>query len=252
MTHLQRIVDAISSPIRREILWLVWERERAAGDIAAAFDVTAPTISSHLTVLRDAGLVVMRSDRNFRLYRAVEDAVARVRPLLASEDTRWQAADDIPEQQRATATTKRVVEVSVELAVPPEEIFDAFTDGDRYSAWMGVPVRLRDNEFACTLEWGTEVRGRYDVVVRPELIAMRWDFDDQSIPVPGEMLVGYLRFNPTETGCRVVVHQLVNDASQAEFMTVAWALVLGRLEQHYTEPGSSPPKPARPKRRRPQ
>ena len=42
---LQVVLDAVSSPIRREILWLVWDDELAAGEIAAAFEVTAPTLS---------------------------------------------------------------------------------------------------------------------------------------------------------------------------------------------------------------
>ena len=55
----QRIFDALASPIRREILWLTWREERTVGDIATHFEVTAPTLSSHLTVLREAGLVDM-------------------------------------------------------------------------------------------------------------------------------------------------------------------------------------------------
>ena len=53
-TSVQAIVDALSSPVRREILWLVWDTERSAGEIAASFDLTAGTISSHLSALRDA------------------------------------------------------------------------------------------------------------------------------------------------------------------------------------------------------
>ena len=42
-TSVQAIVDALSSPVRREILWLVWDAERSAGEIAASFDLTAGT-----------------------------------------------------------------------------------------------------------------------------------------------------------------------------------------------------------------
>ena len=51
---LQKILGALGSPVRREILASIWDRELRAGEIAAAFDVTAPTISQHLGVLRDA------------------------------------------------------------------------------------------------------------------------------------------------------------------------------------------------------
>lgn len=64
------MLDAISSPRRREILRLVWERELPAGDIAARFDVSWPAVSQNLAVLRKAGLVTERRDANRRYYRA--------------------------------------------------------------------------------------------------------------------------------------------------------------------------------------
>jgi hypothetical protein len=59
---------------------------------------------------------------------------------------------------------------------------------------------------------------------------MRWDFDDDNIPVPGGEMTGYLRIQPRQDGARVEVHQLVDTPAQAEFMKGAWATVLGRLK----------------------
>src|SRR3954454_3275766 len=87
-SKLQATVDALRPPIRREILWMVWEEERAAGDIAAAFEVSSPTISGHLAVLRRADLLTMRADGNFRRYRTNRTAVAALIPLLR-DDERW-------------------------------------------------------------------------------------------------------------------------------------------------------------------
>src|SRR4051812_50104163 len=61
--EVQRVMQALGSPVRREILWLVAEDERPAGEIAAAVAVSAPTVSEHLKVLRQAGLVTMRGGR---------------------------------------------------------------------------------------------------------------------------------------------------------------------------------------------
>ncbi len=61
---------ALAEPRRRAILELVRDGELAAGEIAARFDVTRPAISQHLTVLKDAGLVVERRAGTRRLYRA--------------------------------------------------------------------------------------------------------------------------------------------------------------------------------------
>jgi DNA-binding transcriptional ArsR family regulator len=67
---MQAVLEAISSPRRREILRLVWDEERTAGDIAARFDVTWSAISQNLKVLRSAGLVLERRQGTKRLYRA--------------------------------------------------------------------------------------------------------------------------------------------------------------------------------------
>src|SRR2546427_5817412 len=49
---------ALADPTRREILRMLRGRPRTSGEIAARFDSSWPTISRHLAVLRDAGLVL--------------------------------------------------------------------------------------------------------------------------------------------------------------------------------------------------
>jgi DNA-binding transcriptional ArsR family regulator len=73
---------AIAEPRRREILRLVRDEERTAGDIAAQFDVTRPAISQHLTVLRDAGLIVERREGTRRWYRARPEGTSELRAWL--------------------------------------------------------------------------------------------------------------------------------------------------------------------------
>jgi DNA-binding transcriptional ArsR family regulator len=79
---MQAVVDALSQPHRREILRMVQERELAAGEIAAGFEVTRPAISQHLTVLKNAGLVTERRDGTRRLYRARPEGLAELRAFL--------------------------------------------------------------------------------------------------------------------------------------------------------------------------
>ena len=61
---------------------MVQERELAAGEIAAGFEVTRPAISQHLTVLKNAGLVTERRDGTRRLYRARPEGLAELRAFL--------------------------------------------------------------------------------------------------------------------------------------------------------------------------
>jgi DNA-binding transcriptional ArsR family regulator len=88
---MDTVLKAIAEPRRRAILELVTRHELPAGEIAARFDVTRPAISQHLTVLKEAGLVVERRDGTRRLYRARPEALAELRAFL---DRLWGDALD--------------------------------------------------------------------------------------------------------------------------------------------------------------
>ena len=79
---MQQVLDAIANPRRREILRLVWGNERAAGDIAAHFDVSWSAVSQNLRVLRNAGLVRERRDGTRRFYRAEPEALGSLEAVL--------------------------------------------------------------------------------------------------------------------------------------------------------------------------
>jgi len=54
---LNTLFKALGDETRREILRRLAQGDMTAGEIAAAFDLTWPTISHHLSVLKEAGLV---------------------------------------------------------------------------------------------------------------------------------------------------------------------------------------------------
>jgi uncharacterized protein YndB with AHSA1/START domain len=102
------------------------------------------------------------------------------------------------------------------------------------------------------MEWGTRVRSRYGLVCPPELIVMRWDFEDDNVPIPGGEMTGYLRVTSGDGGAHVEVHQFVDTPAQAEFMKQAWTMVLGRLKAGVAGAigaGQPPLRAPRPKRR---
>ena len=59
---------ALSDPIRREILVMLKEGKMSAGEIAEHFDMTAATISYHLSQLKKAGLLFETKYKNFIYY----------------------------------------------------------------------------------------------------------------------------------------------------------------------------------------
>lgn len=87
---------AIADPGRRQILALVRDRERAAGEIAAQFDVSWPAISQQLRVLREAGLVSERREGTKRFYRARPEGLREVRSFL---DGFWDERLEILKQE---------------------------------------------------------------------------------------------------------------------------------------------------------
>lgn len=59
---------ALSHPVRREILDLLKMGKMSAGEIADQFELTGATISHHLSVLKQADLVVESREKNFIYY----------------------------------------------------------------------------------------------------------------------------------------------------------------------------------------
>lgn len=58
---LQQTLRALADPTRREILDMLKQGRKSAGDIAEGFDISAAAVSRHLAVLKDADLI--RDDR---------------------------------------------------------------------------------------------------------------------------------------------------------------------------------------------
>lgn len=65
---LSDTLKAISDPIRREILEMLKEEKKSAGDIASKFNLTNATVSYHLSQLKKADLIIETKDKNFIFY----------------------------------------------------------------------------------------------------------------------------------------------------------------------------------------
>jgi DNA-binding transcriptional ArsR family regulator len=63
------VFDALANPARREILRLLRDGPKSAGDLAAEFDLAKPTLSGHFAVLKAANLVTSERRGTTILYR---------------------------------------------------------------------------------------------------------------------------------------------------------------------------------------
>jgi len=96
------ILQAIAEPRRREILRLILDQERSAGEISSHFNVTRPAVSQHLKFLMDAGLITMRRQGTQRLYRARPEGLAELRNFL---ENFWD--DSLQQLKRAAESEER-------------------------------------------------------------------------------------------------------------------------------------------------
>lgn len=79
----------LAEPRRRELLLLVADRERTAGEVAGRFDVTRQAVSQHLRILLEAGLIRERRDGARRWYSARPEGLEDVRAYL---EAMWPSA----------------------------------------------------------------------------------------------------------------------------------------------------------------
>lgn len=65
---LQQTLKALADPTRREILNLLKDGKRSAGEISEQFDISAAAVSRHLSVLKEADLVTDTREGKFIFY----------------------------------------------------------------------------------------------------------------------------------------------------------------------------------------
>jgi DNA-binding transcriptional ArsR family regulator len=91
--NLDRWLPALADPTRRRIVELLGESPRAATEIHQAFAIAAPSVSRHLRVLREAGLIVehgVPDDGRVRLYALAPEPIGELSRWLGQLGEAWQ------------------------------------------------------------------------------------------------------------------------------------------------------------------
>jgi len=82
--------NAVAEPRRREILVYLAVAERPVGEIVAATGLAQPSVSKHLKVLHDVGLVRMRCQGRQKLYRTNAEAIRPLHEWAGIFERYWQ------------------------------------------------------------------------------------------------------------------------------------------------------------------
>jgi DNA-binding transcriptional ArsR family regulator len=83
------VFNAVAEPRRREILGLLVIKELPVGDIVALIKLDQPSVSKHLRVLRDVGLVHVRRNGRHKLYRTNAPAIKPVYEWAETFERYW-------------------------------------------------------------------------------------------------------------------------------------------------------------------
>jgi DNA-binding transcriptional ArsR family regulator len=98
--------SALADPHRRALLDLLRERPRAVGDLVDRLGLSQPGTSKHLRVLRDAGLVNVRSEAQRRVYAIEPGPLEELDAWLSPYRRLWEAHLDALERHLDRTATK--------------------------------------------------------------------------------------------------------------------------------------------------
>ena len=98
--------EAVAEPSRRALLDALTEGERTAGELVATLPgLTQPTVSRHLRVLREVGLVEVRPDAQRRIYALRADGLVEIDEWINRYRRSW--ADHLDALERHLESTRK-------------------------------------------------------------------------------------------------------------------------------------------------
>ena len=96
--HMESAFAIVAEPSRRAILGLLASSDRTVGDLEEQLQLSQPSVSKHLRVLREAGFVEATVDAQRRLYRLRPEPLQEIDAWLAPFRRRWSAHVDALER----------------------------------------------------------------------------------------------------------------------------------------------------------
>jgi len=96
---MESAFTGLAEPSRRAILTLLASGERSVGDLESALNLSQPSVSKHLRVLRDAGFVEVTIDAQRRVYRIRPEPLQEVDAWMAPFRRYWSSRVDALERR---------------------------------------------------------------------------------------------------------------------------------------------------------
>jgi uncharacterized protein YndB with AHSA1/START domain/DNA-binding transcriptional ArsR family regulator len=190
---------ALAHPLRRDIVERLSGGGASVGAVTRDFGVSKPTISRHLKVLEEAGVVSRLIDGRKHRLALRPEALAEASDWIERQRERWQRLFDVvgeylEEGKGATVTdeSSQVVRIERTFAASAGDVFDAWTSPEVMRRWFHCAPDWETPEAEVDLRVGghvrvvmrrpdgteVEARGEYTLIDRPRRLVMTWTFDD--------------------------------------------------------------------------
>ena len=244
------VLATLGSPRRREIVRLVWNEERSAGEIHRAMpDVTFGAVSLHLRTLTQTGLLEVRGDRQYRFYRARKEAFGPVgqmlesmwddalhrlklsaeleasrrgpRPSCKKKETQERLKDGMPE-------LTHLLERTLVIEAPRSTVFRFFTETGRWAAWWGDGSTIDARPGGRVLiryPNGVRVLGEVLEIVEPEHIVFTYGYESGKPIAPAGSRVT-IRLEAVESGTRLHLTHAFAEADVRDQHVQGWRFQL--------------------------
>jgi len=227
------LLSAVLEPRRRAILRVLEQSGGLpVGELARNFDVSRPAISQHLSVLKEAGLVEMRSEQGRNRYCVVEARIAEARGAIAA------LGSDLPGGEPAVVAAQPAGDPSLpppdlaleqHAAAPPARVFAAAATKAGQAVWIGRAESDAAEGGRFRVDLGGDIAaGTYYAVESPERLAFGWGQEGGGPFGPDTSRVD-LYFTPTGDGTLIrLEHRGLPTPAHAPHLA-SWAHHLPRL-----------------------
>lgn len=144
---------ALADPHRRQILDLLRARDRVVSELVDQLGLSRPGVSKHLRTLREAGLVTVRNDAQWRWYGLCPEPLAEVDDWLAPYRAFWSDRLDALERHIAGLDFRGLVlddgpvlRLERSYDQPAEQVWRALTEPDELRHWLPGEFEIRHSE----------------------------------------------------------------------------------------------------------
>ena len=241
---------ALAHPLRRDIVERLSGGVASVGEVSRDFGVSKPTISRHLKMLEEAGVVSRVIDGRTHRIALRPEALAEASDWIESQRERWERLFDVVGEyleERKTVTEKsgHVVRIERTFTASAADVFDAWTSPEVMRRWFHCAPNWDTPEAEVDLRAGGKVRvvmrrpdgtevvaqGRYTLIDRPHRLVMTWTFDDD----PSNEQLIELSFSESEgTTTVLLVNSGISTEKRRDAQDEGWRGCFDELERLLT------------------